>query len=140
MKHRIAVILVVLLLSVYAGIAATWTFAESAEESSVPTLSDAVLLLLNGGGAGVVTYIAIDKIKFLAKLGPDHKRYASYGLIVLFAGLAWGFGMLMGYMSIPGHWREWVEVAFSTGFTALVTSLTIHAGRDLRKKRLESAQ
>ena len=139
MKKAMVIVVLVLMLSAFAG--ATIAFALEGEvPDEVPTLSDAVIWLLNGGGAGVLTYLAIDKVPFLKKLGPDNKRYASYGLVVLFAGLAWGFGMLMGYMSVPGHWREWVEVAFSTMFTALVTSLTIHAKRDLRPKRLEAEQ
>ena len=133
MKKAMLVVVLVLLLSAYAGVASAAAFAQVEE---VPTLSEAVFWLLHGGGAGIATYLAIDRIPFLKKLGADHKRYASYVLIILLAGAAWGFGMLMGYMSVPAHWREWIEVGFSTMFTALVTSLTIHAGRDLRKKRL----
>ncbi|NIQ88593.1 MAG: hypothetical protein GWN93_05755 [Deltaproteobacteria bacterium] len=139
MKRAALIVVLVLLLSALAG--ATAAFAlEDTVTPAVPTLLDAIIWVLNGGGAGALTYLAIDKIKWLSNLGPDNKRYASYVLILLLSAVAWGFGMLMGYMPVPGHWREWVEVAFTTLFTGLFTSLTIHAKIDLRKKRLEAGQ
>jgi len=99
------------------------------------TLKEAILWVGSGGGAGVVAYIAIDKIPKLKALEPDYKRYASIAIVAVLAILAWGAGMAMNYLAVPVGWRGWVEAAFSTIAISLTTSLIVHGARDLKQRR-----
>ena len=132
-KATVLIIMLVLVLSAFVGASVALAYQEAGDES-IPTLFDAVVWVLHGGGAGVIAYILMDKVPFLVSLKPEPKRYASIALVAIITLAFWGFGMLMGYMPIPGHWREWLEVAFSTLFVALTTSLLVHGRRDLRKR------
>jgi hypothetical protein len=100
------------------------------------SLFEAIAWVLSGGGAGVVTYLLIDRVRVLKELAPDYKRYASLGITGLLALLAWGAGMGMGYLETPVDWRGWIEASFSTIAVALTTAQAIHGLADLRQWRL----
>ena len=100
------------------------------------SLGEAIAWVLSGGGAGIVAFFAVDKVKFLRNLEPDYKRYASIGLTALLALAAWGAGMGMQYLQVPVDWRGWIEAAFSTIAVSLVTSQVIHGATALRQRRL----
>lgn len=100
------------------------------------SLGEAIAWVLSGGGAGIISFFLMDKVKFLAELASDYKRYASIGLTGLLALAAWGAGMGMQYLNVPVDWRGWIEAAFSVIAVALVTSQTIHGATALRQKRL----
>lgn len=104
--------------------------------ASAPTLEEGLAWVMSGGGAGVITYILIDKVPFLKKLAPDYKRYASIGIVVALAWLGWGATMLMKFSPMPETWRAWIESGFSISFVAITTSQLTHGVRDLRQKRL----
>ena len=103
------------------------------------SLGEAIAWVLSGGGAGIIAYFAVGKIKFLSDLAPDYKRYASIGLTALLALVAWGAGLGMEYLKMPVDWRGWIEAAFSTIAIALVTSQGIHGAIDLRARRLNGS-
>ncbi len=119
-------------------VSALWVGLAFADDGTM-TLGEGVAWLLTGGGAGVFTYILIDKVPYFKKQPPDYKRYWSIGMVVVITILGWGFGMLMNYMPTPAHWREGVEMAFSVMFVSLTSSLLLHGGIDLRKKRLNDS-
>lgn len=102
------------------------------------TLVQAVAWLLTGGGAGIVAFWLMNKVGFLKDLAPDYKRYASIILVMVIAGLVWGFGMIIGYIQVPGVWQVWLEDAFAMMFIALSTSQAFHGATSLRQKRLNS--
>lgn len=103
------------------------------------SLGEAIAWVLSGGGAGVIAFFLIEKIKFLAELAPDYKRYASIALTAVLALAAWGAGMGMDYLAVPKDWRNWIEAAFSTIAVALVTAQVIHGATALRKRRLNGS-
>ena len=100
------------------------------------SLGEAIAWVLSGGGAGVIAFFLMEKVRFLADLGSDYKRYASILLTGVLALAAWGAGMGMQYLTVPADWRGWVEAAFSTIAVALVTAQTIHGATALRQRRL----
>ena len=100
------------------------------------SLGEALAWVLSGGGAGVIAYFAVGKIKALNELASDYKRYVSIALTAALALAAWGAGMGMQYLAVPADWRGWVEAAFSTISLALITSQGLHGVIDLRQKRL----
>jgi len=103
------------------------------------SLGEAVAWVLSGGGAGVIAYFVVGKVKALNGLEPDYKRYASIGLTAVLAVAAWGAGMGMKYLAVPVDWRGWIEAAFSTIAIALVASQGLHGVIDLRQKRLNGS-
>jgi hypothetical protein len=100
------------------------------------SLAEAIAWVLSGGGAGVIAFFLVGKVKALRSLEPDYKRYASIGIAVVLALLAWGAGMGMGYLAVPIDWRGWIEAAFATIALAYVTSQTVHGVTDLRQRRI----
>lgn len=94
--------------------------------------------ILTNGGAGVLTYFVMDKIRWFKDMDADYKRYWSVGIAALIAAAAWGIGMLMTYYPVPADWRAWVETAFATIGIAVVASQLTHGATDLRERaRLE---
>ena len=100
------------------------------------TLGALIAWLLSGGGSGVVAFFLMEKVKFLAGLAPDYKRYASLGITAAVALAAWGIGLGMKYIPIPGDPRSWVESVFSIVAVAIAIAQTIHGATSLRRKRL----
>ena len=127
---KVALSVLVLVLAALAGV----TVAYAANEEV--TLEYGLAWLLSGGGAGVITYFAMDKVTYLKKKPPDAKRYWSIGIVCVLVLAGWGLTMLMGYSPVPETWREGVEMAFSIGFVGLTTSLVVHGATDLRQKRI----
>jgi len=100
------------------------------------SLSEAIAWVLSGGGAGLIAFFVMGKVKALKELEPDYKRYASLAITAVLALAAWGAGMGMQYLAVPADWRGWIEAAFSIIAVALVTSQGIHGAVDLRQRRL----
>ena len=99
------------------------------------SLGEAIAWVLSGGGAGIIAYFVVGKVKFLKELGPDYKRYASLGITALLALAAWGAGLGMEYLKMPVDWRGWMEAAFSVIAIALFAAQGIHGAVDLRARR-----
>ena len=127
---KVALVVLVLVLSALAGVTAAYAANDEV------TLEYGLAWLLSGGGAGVITYLLMDKVPYLKKQAPDYKRYWSIGLVFVLVMGGWGLTMLMGYSPIPETWREGVEMAFSIGFVGLTTSLVVHGATDLRQRRI----
>jgi len=102
------------------------------------TLGGFVAWLLSGGGAGIVTFFLMDKVAFLKALAPDYKRYASLVLTGLLALGAWGIGLGMKYIPVPGDTRSWIESAFSVIAIAIAVAQTTHGATSLRKRRIQN--
>jgi len=117
---------------------ALWVGLAYADDGTL-TLEQGLAWVLGGGGAGALTYIAIDKIPYLKKQPPDYKRYWSIGIVVVLAAAAWGLTMLMGYSPVPTNWRQGVEMAFSVMFVAITSSQILHGVIDLRQRRLNGS-
>jgi hypothetical protein len=92
--------------------------------------------VLSGGGAGVITYLliekALDKWPAFANLDGEYKRYVAFALSVLIAWGAFAITVAMDYLPSPGSTKEWVEQVFAIGLVAVTTSQTIHARVKLR--------
>jgi hypothetical protein len=131
---KFLIVLLVLVLAALAPLAIV--YADDGAGVPLLTLGEAIAWVLSGGGAGALTYLLIDKVGFLRTLAPDYKRYASLGITALFALLAWGAGMGMGYLEAPMAWRGWIEASFSIIAVALTTAQAIHGYADLRQWRL----
>ena len=104
------------------------------------TLSEVFAWVLSGGGAGILAYIAVAKVKWLKDLPPDYKRYWSLGLAAIIAAGVWLASIGMGYVAQPETWRSWVETVFGVVALALLMSQTVHGAVDLRYRRLNGEQ
>lgn len=98
------------------------------------TLKEALSWIFAGPGAGIIAYFAIAKIKFLAKLNSEYKRYVGIGLTSILAVGVWVLSMLPGYTPWPVGWVEWLEGAFAIGFAANMVALAVHGRVDLRAR------
>lgn len=100
------------------------------------TLKEALIWIMSGGGAGLLAYFVVDKVKWLKALAPDYKRYVSLLLTALFAMGAWSIGIWVGYVPQPHTTVNWVETSFTVIAVALFVSQGTHGAIDLRKRRL----
>jgi len=83
-------------------------------------LTDILTWVVSGGGAAVVAYFLIGKIKFFWQFEGDTKRYIAFGLSGLVAVAAWLL-LSFGTETLPaGNWWVWAQklvLVFTTSFS-----------------------
>ena len=98
-------------------------------------LQEVLVWLLQGGGAGVVTYWLMENLPFLVNLTSENKRYAS---LVLTAALSIGaflIAVALRYEAQPETLKAWLEAVFRVVAMALNLSLVIHGYKQLKKPK-----
>lgn len=100
---------------------------------NIATLQDFLTYMFGGGGAGLLTFWIMSKIKW-PDATSEWKRYISMVMTALLACAFWGISAALGYAKIPGDWVGWCETLFAIGFAALVTTFAVHGRIDLRKR------
>jgi len=83
-------------------------------------LKDILSWLVSGGGAAVVAYFLIAKIKFFWQFEGDTKRYIAFALSGGIAVAAW-LVLALGTETLPvGNWWVWAQklvLVFTTSFS-----------------------
>jgi len=88
------------------------------------------------GGAPVIAYLLMEKVKWLCKLAPEAKRCVAMGLAAGVAVLAFVGQVAMEYRPVPESARGWIEGLFYVGLAAIPAIMTqiIHGRLVLSKK------
>jgi hypothetical protein len=117
-------------------------------------LRETLLWLFGGGGACLVAYWLIGKLKQCVNLEPgsgwladtlraianflvgssEMTRYTSLALSAGLACLAFALAVELEYVPRPGDGKAWIEQIFSIAFVAVMGSQVIHGRRKLRKR------
>ena len=98
-----------------------------------PTLlAQALAWLVSGGGAGVAAYFLMEKVKLLAALESEAKRYVAIGLSAAIAMLAFTAAVFLSYYPQPQTVQAWLEALFAVAFVGVGLSQTIHGRVKLR--------
>ena len=95
-------------------------------------LQTGILWVALGGGAGVVAYALLGKVKAFENLTPEYKRYVS---LVATAALAVGAFLAasgLGYVDAPITAQGWLEKLSAIAYASTATALVLHGVRQLR--------
>ena len=95
-------------------------------------LSQVLIWLVSGGGAGIVAYFLMEKLRPLAELSSEPKRYVSLFLAALLAMAAFCVSVLLRYVEQPGTVQAWAEALFAVAFIATNLGQIIHGRAKLR--------
>ncbi len=88
-------------------------------------LSEFLLWLVSGGGAGIVAYWLMERIgKNIAS--SEIKRYLSLALAAGLAMLAYYGQTFLGYVATPETAQAWLEALFSVAAVAIGLSQAVH--------------
>ena len=87
----------------------------------------AVLTWVLSGGSGVLSYFLMEKVKQLAALNPEPKRYVALGISAAVAVLAYLAQMGMGYATVPVDTKAWIESIFAVVGVACGVGQVLHA-------------
>ena len=98
------------------------------------TVKEIIAWVVSSGGAMAIAYWLVDKVRALANLNPEPKRYAAFALAFAVANGFYFIGCAMGYTAWPVTVIEWIEIVVLVGSSAIVGSQTIHARRELRER------
>ena len=88
-------------------------------------LSEFLLWLVSGGGAGIVAYWLMERLGNL-ELSSEFKRYLSLALAAGLAMLAYYGQTLLGYVGTPETAQAWLEALFSVAAVAIGLSQVVH--------------
>jgi len=91
-----------------------------------------LIWVVEGGGAGVVAYYLMEKVKQLANLNPEVKRYVSLAAAAVLAMAAFVVTVFLGYTPQPADAQGWLESLFAVAFLATNLSQIIHGRKQLR--------
>jgi len=86
-----------------------------------------------GGGAGIVTYFAMENWVPDDLLSHEGKRYLSLALAAVLAMAAFSLSVLLGYQPDPTTVQGWAESLFAVAFVATGLSQVIHGRMKLRE-------
>jgi hypothetical protein len=92
----------------------------------------AFLAWVISGGAATGAYFLVEKVKWLAALAPESKRWAAFGVSALLAMAAYTVAAFCGYEALPGSFLAWVEILFLVGTSSFGLATLLHA-KHLRK-------
>jgi len=95
-------------------------------------LQSGLLWLFGGGGAGILAYAALGKIKAFENLSPEYKRYVSLGATALFAVGAFLVASQLNYVEAPTTAQGWLEKLSAIAYASTATALVLHGVRQLR--------
>ena len=93
------------------------------------------LMALMSGGSGAVVYWLMENVAWLARLRPDHKRYASLALSVALPILAWLAALALRYVPAPETWQAAIETIFALAAGALLVGQGLHGARQLPREK-----
>ena len=90
-------------------------------------LSEWLIWLIGGGGAGVVTYWLLERLP-LESWTSEAKRFLALALSALLACAAFAASVGLDYRPDPGTAQSWLEALFAVAFFA-VTGIQVVHGR-----------
>lgn len=96
-------------------------------------LSQVLTWLVSSGGAGVAAYFLMEKVRLLAALAPEPKRYVSLALAAVIAMAAFSASVGLGYAPVPSGAQAWGEALFAVAFVATNLGQIIHGRAKLRQ-------
>jgi len=88
--------------------------------------------LVGGGGSAVATYFAVERIRVLAELQSEYKRWASLGIAAGLSMLAYTAAVGLRYVDAPVGWQAWLEALFAVGGLSAGLGQLIHGRAKLR--------
>lgn len=97
-------------------------------------LKELLRWVVSSGGAGVIAYYILARVKWPADVGSEAKRYVSIAVTFALADVCWLLMVLAGYDAMPLNALGWVEQLVLVGTTAFGLSQVIHGARDLRAR------
>ena len=89
--------------------------------------------IVSGGGAGILAYLLVNGVEWLASLPPKTKRIAAFAVSALIAMGIYALAAFAGYQELPVSGMAWVENLFLVGSTAFGLSQLIHV-KDLKTR------
>ena len=95
-------------------------------------LKELLRWVVSGGGAGVLAYYIIARVRWPADFPSETKRYITFAGAFLLADLCWLAMVFSGYDVLPVNALGWVEQLFLVGTTSIGLSQIIHGAVDLR--------
>ena len=103
-------------------------------------LREVLRWVVSGGGAGVLAYYIIARIKWPAEYPSERKRWITLAVTFGLADISFVLMTLVGYEAIPLTALEWVEHLWLVGTTAFGLAQMIHATIDLRATDKRNAE
>jgi hypothetical protein len=88
--------------------------------------------IVYSGGAGVLTLILMNKIKWFGTLDSEPKRWISIGMTIFFAIVAWLLFLWGGKETVPIGFEQWWVKLWSIGGAAYIIGQGTHAVTNLR--------
>lgn len=95
-------------------------------------LSQVLTWFVSGGGAGIVAYFLMEKVRPLAELTSELKRYVSLFLAAVLAMAAFALAVGLRYVESPSTIQSWAEALFAVAFIATNLGQIIHGRKRLR--------
>jgi len=86
----------------------------------------ALFWLVGGGGSAVATYFAVERIRPLAELQSEYKRWVSLGLAAVLSMAAYAGAVGLNYVDAPIGWQAWLESLFAVGGLSAGLGQLIH--------------
>ena len=99
------------------------------------SLRELLVLVISGAAGGPISYWLMEKVKWLAGLPAEYKRYISLAIAAALPVLAWLVVLGMGYEPAPATWQGWIEQVFylaGGGLLAVLGGQTLHGRLKLR--------
>ena len=93
-----------------------------------------------GPGAGTVTYLIMDKIRWSPDATAEAKRWSAIAMTIAIGCASWIILVLAGKQPIPADFLSWFTQLFSVGASAYIISQGIHTARDLHQKALREKE
>lgn len=84
-------------------------------------------LILEGGGAGLISYYLIEYVPALKKVTGKWKRPLAWAITGAIAILAWSAGGLLGVEAWPTEGLGWSDALIRAIFLAITTSQLLHS-------------
>ena len=98
-------------------------------------LSEFLLWLVTGGGAGLFGYWLMDRVvKRFPGLSSELKRYLSLVIAAGLAMLAYYVQTMLAYVPSPETAQAWIEALFSVAAVAISLSQVVHGRVKLGSK------
>ena len=108
------------------------TWEERALSIDTSLLSQVLTWFVSGGGAGIVAYFLMEKLRPLAELTSELKRYVSLLLAAVLAMAAFALAVGLRYVEAPTTIQAWAEALFAVAFIATNLGQIIHGRTRLR--------
>ena len=94
----------------------------------------ALFWLVGGGGSAVATFFAVERIRPLAELQAEHKRWASLFIAGALSMAGYVFAVKLGYAAEPAGAQAWLEALFAVGGFSAGLGQLVHGRAKLAKR------